>query len=84
MGAAGATMDNISKGKLVSFDVLLPQKALLEQFSSHTSDLFDRIKLLQKQTAVLRKTRDLLLPKLISGKLDVEELDIDTGEAVTE
>jgi len=24
----------------------------------------------------LRKTRDLLLPKLISGQLDVEELDI--------
>ena len=31
----------------------------------------------------LRKTRDLLLPKLISGQLDVEDLDIDTGEAVS-
>jgi len=28
----------------------------------------------------LRTTRDLLLPKLISGKLDVEDLDIDVGE----
>ena len=26
----------------------------------------------------LRKTRDLLLPKLISGELDVSELDIKT------
>jgi type I restriction enzyme S subunit len=27
----------------------------------------------------LRQTRDLLLPKLISGKIDVSDLDIDTG-----
>jgi hypothetical protein len=33
---------------------------------------------------VLRKTRDLLLPKLIWGQLDVEDLDIDIGAAVTE
>jgi type I restriction enzyme S subunit len=32
----------------------------------------------------LRKTRDLLLPKLMSGQLELEDLDIDTGEAVTE
>jgi len=28
----------------------------------------------------LRQTRDLLLPKLISGEIDVENLDINTGE----
>lgn len=31
------------------------------------------------QDGNVRTTRDLLLPKLISGKLDVEDLDIDTG-----
>ena len=35
---------------------------------------------LLKKQANLRITRDLLLPKLISGQLDVEELDIETGE----
>ncbi|MDA0661011.1 MAG: hypothetical protein O3C60_19585 [Planctomycetota bacterium] len=34
----------------------------------------------QKKNNCLRTTRDLLLPKLISGQLDVEELDIETGE----
>jgi hypothetical protein len=29
-------------------------------------------------------TRDLLLPKLISGQLNVEVLDIDTGETLAE
>ena len=32
---------------------------------------------LQKRNTTLRQTRDLLLPKLISGELDVSELDID-------
>ena len=38
---------------------------------------------LQDEERNLRTTRDLLLPKLISGQLDVEDLDIETGEAVT-
>jgi type I restriction enzyme S subunit len=79
LGAAGSTMDNISKGKLNSFEILLPPSSLLEQFSCRTSDLFDRIKLLQKQSANLRTTRDLLLPKLISGQLEVEDIDVDLG-----
>ena len=33
--------------------------------------------LLEKKNINLRQTRDLLLPKLISGEIDVSELDID-------
>lgn len=44
------------------------------QFADLTgSSLADRIYL-------LRQTRDLLLPRLISGELDVSDLDIDAGE----
>jgi len=34
---------------------------------------------LQEKNINLRKTRDLLLPRLISGEIDVENLDINTG-----
>lgn len=37
-----------------------------------------------RRIANLRRTRDLLLPKLISGELDVEHLDIDTGDPLME
>ncbi len=37
---------------------------------------FSEIKLLAQQIANLAQTRDLLLPRLISGKLSVEDLDI--------
>ena len=33
--------------------------------------------MLSEKNANLRQTRDLLLPKLISGEIDVSELDID-------
>lgn len=39
------------------------------------------LKTLMKKNHNLRTTRDLLLPKLISGELDVEDIDIDTGLA---
>jgi type I restriction enzyme S subunit len=38
---------------------------------------------LQVRNSNLRQTRDLLLPKLISGELDVSELDITIPEANT-
>jgi type I restriction enzyme S subunit len=41
--------------------------------------MLDSIRNIQRRNIVLRSTRDLLLPKLISGKLDVEDLDIDVG-----
>jgi type I restriction enzyme S subunit len=32
------------------------------------------------RNATLRQTRDLLLPRLVSGELDVAELEIEMGE----
>ena len=40
------------------------------------------IGLMMKKNATLRRTRDLLLPKLISGEVDVSELDIHVPEEV--
>ena len=46
--------------------------------------MFEEIRSLQLKNANVRRTRDLLLPKLISGEVDVEGLDIETGEGMTE
>ena len=34
---------------------------------------------LQERNRVLRRTRDLLLPRLISGEVDVSDVDVDVG-----
>jgi hypothetical protein len=42
--------------------------------------MLEKVKLFYFHYNNLRQTRDLLLPKLISGEIDVENLDIQTGD----
>ncbi len=55
----------------------------LLRFREIVTPLFDELLVLLKKNDNLRTTRDLLLPKLISGQLDVEDLTIEASEAVT-
>ena len=55
-----------------------PDRDILCQFDSIIAPLFRKIQNLAEKNTNLRQTRDLLLPKLISGEIDVSELDIDT------
>jgi type I restriction enzyme S subunit len=48
----------------------------LRAFEKNSRPLRRRIELLINQNANLRRTRDLLLPKLISGEVDVEKIDV--------
>jgi type I restriction enzyme S subunit len=38
---------------------------------------------LQQQNLILRRTRDLLLPRLVSGEIDVADLDIAVPEGTS-
>lgn len=77
-GAIGATMANLSKGKFEALPALYPDRGTLSQFNKLVFPIFEQIKSLQFTNANLRRTRDLLLPRLISGEIDVSELDIKT------
>lgn len=66
------------------FIVPTPPKRILDQFSEITRPLFDSISTNEKQNAMLSKTRDLLLPRLISGKLSVADLDIQFPPSMVE
>jgi type I restriction enzyme S subunit len=59
----------------------LPPIALLECFESNTAPLLKLVLNLADKINILRQTRDLLLPKLISGELDVSNIDIKVVEA---
>ena len=49
------------------------------EFNKLAQPIGGQILNLQKRQVILSQTRDLLLPKLISGKIDVSDLDIDIG-----
>ena len=76
----GAIMDSLNVKGMVKLRLALPPYPLIESFESVARPLRRRIELLVEQNSRLRQTRDLLLPRLISGVLDVEDLDIEVGE----
>jgi type I restriction enzyme, S subunit len=54
------------------FQIAQPPRALLEKFSAIVAPSFGLIYSLYLQIQNLRRTRDLLLPRLLSGQVDVE------------
>lgn len=70
-GATGATMTNLSKGKFEKLKVLEPTIALRSAFHNRVSSMFKLILKLENENSLLARQRDLLLPRLMSGKLKV-------------
>lgn len=75
-GATGATMTNLSKGKFSNLEIVKPTDALIERYFNLVSPKFEMIKKLTQMNQVLEEQKNSLLPRLISGKLSVEDLDI--------
>ena len=65
---------------LNNLNIIVSLPEIQDKFAKFIFVVFSEIELLQAKNANLRKTRDLLLPRLISGEIDVENLDINTGE----
>jgi type I restriction enzyme S subunit len=70
----GATFKEITKGTFKGIRLLVPPQNLVGAFSSTSEQLMLLSLNLQRKNRNLRATRDLLLPKLISGELDVSTL----------
>jgi len=78
--ASGATFDAIVIATFNQIFIKVPPYKLIDEFEKRVESLFAEIVILLNKNLNLRKTRDLLLPRLISGEIDVEDLDINIGE----
>ncbi len=63
---------NVSLSILKSAPILLPPRTLLYSFQQAAEPLMTLVDVLSSKNEILRTTRDLLLPKLISGEIQVE------------
>ncbi len=70
---------NLSTNEIKATKVLIPPKDINLKFDAIVRPIRDVITKYQNKNKNLRLTRDYLLPKLISGKVDVSDLDIDTS-----
>ncbi|GHO56068.1 restriction endonuclease subunit S [Ktedonobacter robiniae] len=78
-GAAVPTLDRNNVHRLL---IILPPYEIIKQFDSYVSAIFELKIKLSKKNESLRGTRNMLLPKLISGKIDVETLDITVPDII--
>jgi len=71
----GSTVLHLAKDAVPSFKTALPNGELLSAFDEVISPIFRRMGCAQQEIAVLTDIRELLLPRLISGKLRIEDVE---------
>jgi len=70
VGATGQT--ELSRNSIASIELVMPPSALQCQFGAIVSGLRLSAEIYLNQIQNLRRTRDLLLPRLLSGLIDIE------------
>ena len=82
--ATGSAYPAVSSADFEKSAILIPSTNILQKFHEFVEPLLVSNHCFARKNTSLRTTRDLLLPKLISGQLDVEDLDIDTLEPLVD
>jgi len=75
----GTIFKAVTRKDVESIEFLNPANLAVQAFEEICHPVEAQIRILTEKNTNLRRTRDLLLPKLISGELDVSDLDIKTG-----
>ena len=76
LGQSGSTIVNLNKSQFGKIQVVIPSETVMKQFDSIVAPLFEKILQNQKENIKLVSLRDTLLPKLMSGELDVSDIDL--------
>jgi type I restriction enzyme S subunit len=71
----GTKMPRASWDVLAEYPVAVPPPGLLSRFDNLMADFVHQIQILVSRNRNLRRTRDLLLPRLISGEIEVPEAE---------
>jgi type I restriction enzyme S subunit len=74
--SAGAAQSKLGIYKIETIELLLPPIDLQKKFDETVSPLRSKVEILNSSNKFLQASRDLLLSRLISGKLSVEGLDV--------
>ena len=74
--ASGSTFKEISGSGMKSVPVVIPDDETLQNFSEFCIPLFEQQIILEAENRRLSSVRDILLPKLMSGKIDVANIDL--------
>ena len=74
--ASGSTFKEVSGGTMKSVPAIVPDSKTIQEFNNFCLPIFEQQKVLETQNRTLAGLRDSLLPKLMSGELDVSAIEL--------
>ena len=74
--ATGATYPAVTAKTFQNAQILIPDSNTLAEFDNQVLSLLEQLETLKAQNHSLTQARDLLLPKLMSGQLDVSGITL--------
>ena len=76
LGQSGSTIANLNKSQFGKIPVIIPSLSAMTKFDETASPIFEKILQNQKENLNLASLRDTLLPKIMSGEIDVSNIDL--------
>ena len=74
--ATGSVIVGISRDNIENISVKIPTKAEIEKYHSIEKSIFDKIENIRIENKKLKELRDTLLPKLMNGEIDLDNIEI--------
>ncbi|WML92272.1 restriction endonuclease subunit S [Thiothrix lacustris] len=74
--AGGAAYPAVNQKDFEKISVIIPDNCLIHEFSKISNPCFETISALTKQNALLREAREILLPRLMTGVIDVDQVEV--------
>lgn len=71
----GSAQPNISGSDIMSISCIYPKDDIINNFNDICSPIFEKIIINQQENNKLAQLRDTLLPKLLSGEIDVDKVE---------
>jgi len=79
----GAAIQNINTGIVRQSPFIIPDENTSIKFKKSASAIFESINGIQKQNQLLKEARDILLPRLMTGMIDVERMNLENLQSTT-
>ncbi|AUC62512.1 type I site-specific restriction-modification system specificity subunit hsdS (plasmid) [Cyanobacterium sp. HL-69] len=73
LGSGGTTTFNVNTKTFSNIEIIMPELKIIAKYHQIVKPIFRKIELNYSQIQTLTKTRDALLPKLMSGQIRVKE-----------
>lgn len=72
----GAVQAKISQTNLKNLDAIIPTTSTMEEFNKIIAPMFNAIRNNTNEIKILTQLRDMLLPKLMNGEIDVDRVEV--------